>query len=115
VISKLGFAGIGSVVNSALSPGDSEESTFSPLGSPGVSTEPVVESVFLTPTEDLDGVSTSHSTGGVLIDSTFVLEEILIDGESSFHWSVAEDFGLDLRWGGGFDDGTSSASVWGEG
>jgi len=100
----LGCAGIGSIVNSALSPGNSEESTFSPAGTPGVGTEPVVDSVFLTPTEDFDGVTTSHSTGGVLINTTLVLEEVLIDGESSFHGSVVVDFGLDLGWGGSFND-----------
>jgi len=62
VFSKLRGASVGSVVDAALSPGDSEESVFSPAGSPRVGAEPVVDTVLLSPTENLDGVSTSHAT-----------------------------------------------------
>lgn len=92
-----------------LSSDDLEESLVSPIFVPGVSDKPVWGSVFSSPSEHLDGVSSEHGSGGVLVDSALVAEEIFIDVESDFDGSVGHDFGLD-----GLDGGSDGVGRLGE-
>jgi len=92
------------LIDTAVSLLDLEESLESPGWAPGVSTEPVVKTSFISPSEDLDGVTTIETTTDVLIDSALIVEEILIDRELGFNGSVGKDFRLDLVWGGHFND-----------
>jgi hypothetical protein len=89
----LGSEGTG--IDSTLSEGDSEESALSPSGVPRVSADPVLDSVLLSPSDELDGVSSEEVTLEVLVDSALVGHEILIDVETSLDGSVGEDFELD--------------------
>jgi hypothetical protein len=56
-------------------------------------------------------VATSLATGDVVVDSTLVVEEVLVDGEGSLHGSVVVKLGLDARYSGGVNDSTSLALV----
>ena len=49
----------------------------------------------MTPTDHLDGVTTSHTTGDVVVDTALVVEEVLIDGEGSLHRTVVVELSLD--------------------
>ena len=42
----------------------------------------------MTPSEKLDGVATSLTSGLVVVDTTLVVEEVLVDGEGSLNGSV---------------------------
>jgi len=84
------------VVDATISNLDLEDTVVSPGSVPGVDSEPVVDSVHVTPADDLDGVTTKSTSGGVLVDSTLVGEEIFVDGESSSDGTVLGDITLDL-------------------
>lgn len=56
-------------------------------------------------------MATSLATGDVVVDSTLVVEEVLVDGEGSLHGSVVVKLGLDARYSGGVNDSTSLALV----
>jgi len=50
----------------------------------------------MTPSNELDGVTTSYSGCGVRnIDSTGVGEEVVVNSEGNFHWSVGLELSLD--------------------
>jgi hypothetical protein len=96
---------------------DLEESLLTEWSSPWVSTEPVVQltSCIITPTEDLDGVTTSNSSGDVVIDTWFVVEEVVVDGEGTFNWTVGVDFTLDggnTQWVDNRSGGTFVLGEW---
>ncbi|GMT10917.1 hypothetical protein PFISCL1PPCAC_2214, partial [Pristionchus fissidentatus] len=93
----LGKTGDDSLLNSALvrSLDDAEESLLSPLNVPRVGNEPVGGSVLNSPSDDLDCVSSENLSGDVLVDSSGVLVEVLVDGECSLDGSVVEDLLLD--------------------
>jgi len=57
----------------------------------------------VTPTDDLDGVATSLSTSLVVVDTTLVVEEVLVDGEASFDGAVVVELSLDGGDGEGVD------------
>jgi hypothetical protein len=97
--SEIGSATNVGLSNTAVSNFDLEETFKSPLCSPRVSTEPVVHSAFITPTEDLNSVTSSESSSSVMVDSALIVEEVLIDIKSGFHWAVGEDFSFNLIWG----------------
>ena len=42
----------------------------------------------MTVSEQLDGVATSLTSGLVVVDTTLVVEEVLVDGEGSLNGSV---------------------------
>ena len=84
------------VLNAALSLLDLEESLHSPWWAPWVSAEPVGSTVLNTVTEDLDGVTTGNIGGGWGVDSWLIVEEVSVDGESTFNWTVGNDLRLDL-------------------
>lgn len=84
------------VFNAAFSLLDLEETFHSPWWAPWVSAEPVGSTVLNTVSEDLDGVTTSNIWGGWWVDTWLVVEEVSVDGESTFDWTVLNDFRLDL-------------------
>jgi hypothetical protein len=84
------------VVDTAFSNLDLEGTVVSPGSVPGVDSEPVVDSVHVTPANDLDGVTTKSASRGMLVDSTLVGEEIFVDSESSSDGTVLGDITLDL-------------------
>jgi len=90
---------------------DLEESINSPTGSPGVGTEPVIHTVFVSPTENLDGVSSFERARDVVVDSTLVVHEVRVDSEGSLHRSVGIDLSLDLSWSGGFNNRALGALI----
>lgn len=65
----------------------------------------------MTPTEELDGVATSLTTSLVVVDTALVVEEVLVDGESSFHGTVVVELSLDARDSKRVDDGACLALV----
>jgi len=82
-------------VETALSEGNLEETIVTPLLSPGVSGDPVVDTVFLAPTDNLDGMTTKTFAGNVLIDTRLVCLEVFVDDEGSLNGSVLEETHLD--------------------
>jgi hypothetical protein len=82
-------------VDTALAESNSEETVFTPSWAPRVGDDPVVGTVFVTPTDDLDGVTTESRSGLMSVDTTSIGHEILVDGEASFDGSILEDVGLD--------------------
>ena len=84
------------VFDSAFSLLDLEESLHSPWWAPGVSTEPVGGTVFSSVTKDLDGVTTSNIGGCWGVDTWLIVEEVSVDGEGTFNWTVGNNFRLDL-------------------
>jgi hypothetical protein len=95
---KFGFATIGVAVNVDLTEGNSEESVFSPSLGPGVGADPVVGSIVISPTDDLNGVTTLvvPELGGLLVDTRLVAEEVLVDLETGFNWTTFKESRLDL-------------------
>jgi len=86
-------------VETALSFLDLEETRCTPVGVPGVGSEPEFDSTFNTPSDDLDGVATEVAAALVLIDTGLVGHEVLVDLETGFKWSIGVDFVLDGSWG----------------
>jgi len=98
-------------VDTALAESDSEETVFTPIRTPRVGNNPEVGTVFVTPTDDLDGMTTESFTALVSVDTTSVRHEVLVDSETSFNRAVLLDVGLD---GGGvreLDDGSLNSVV----
>jgi len=56
-------------------------------------------------------VTTSNTTRDVVIDSTLVVEEVLVDGESTLNWAVGVDLRLDGSNGLWVNSGASLALV----
>lgn len=83
------------VGDSAFAHVDLESSLVSPGDVPGVDGEPVVSAVLVSPTDELDGVTTEGLSGLVRVDTALVGEEIFVDGEGSSNGSVFADFALD--------------------
>jgi len=104
-------AGIKSLVNSTLSLGNLEETFVSPAWTPWVCTEPVFNAIFNTPTEHFDCMATSVWSSCVLVDTTLVIEEVIIDGECSFHRSISVNGWLNWVLVSGFNDWTILALV----
>lgn len=65
----------------------------------------------MTPTEELDGVTTSLTASLVIVDTALVVEEVLIDGESSLHGAVGVELVLDARDGEWVNNGAGLALV----
>ena len=65
----------------------------------------------MTPTDDLDGVTTSLRASLVVVNTALVAEEILIDGEGAFHGAVVVELILDARDGEGVNNGAGLALV----
>lgn len=64
-----------------------EVTRFTPGFSPWVGADPVFNATFFAPTDDFHGVTSLNTTGNVGIDTTSVVEEVTIDGESGFNWA----------------------------
>jgi len=86
--SKVNFVFNSTVVNSL---NNLEETIVSPGGIPAVGNQPILDSIFSTPSKELNGVSTKSTASGVLVNTGLVCQEILIDCESSLNGSVVKD------------------------
>jgi len=84
------------VVDARVSLLDLESAVVSPGSVPGVYTEPVVFSVLVTPSDDLDGVTSEGVSRGVLVDTTLVGQEIFVDSKGSSSSTIREDILLDI-------------------
>jgi hypothetical protein len=98
-------------VNTALAESDSEETVFTPRSTPRVGDDPEVGAIFVTPTDDLDGMTTESRSTLVSVDTTRVGHEILVDGETSFNGAVLLDVGLDRGGVRELDDGSLNSVV----
>ena len=56
-------------------------------------------------------MATSLTTGDVVVDTTLVVEEVLVDGEGSLNGSVVVKLGLDARDSDGMNDRAGLALV----
>jgi hypothetical protein len=110
-----GGARVHLLVDAGIALLDLEEASHAPWGAPWVSAQPVGEAALNTVTNNLDGVATGNTAGNVVVDTGLVVEEVLIDGESTFHGAVVVKLGLDGRDGGGVNDGAGLALVLGPG
>jgi len=94
-LGQVSFTSNNTAVNSALTKGNLEETVFTPSSVPGVSNDPIVGAVFVTPTSDLDGMATKSSSSLMSIDTTSVSHEIGVDGETGFDGAVLDNVSLD--------------------
>jgi hypothetical protein len=87
-------------VDAALSELDPEVSSNSPACAPTVGDNPVFlcRSLIDTPSDDLDGVASSNTSGLVDVNSALVAHEIVVDGESGLDWATLDNGLLDVRW-----------------
>jgi len=75
---------------------DAEVTLLTPVGVPGVSAEPVLDTIAGTVAEHLNSMSTLIATAGVVIDTAGVAHEISINLESNLDGTVSGDLGLDV-------------------
>jgi hypothetical protein len=94
---SLGNTGHDAVFNAALirTAQNLEETIVTPVGVPRVSHPPVRSVVLLTPTENLDGVTTEFLARDVLVHTGLVAQEVLVHGVRSLNGTVGEDLILD--------------------
>jgi len=94
--SCLGQARISGGVDTAVIPFNVEKSFFSPGCVPRVGTNPVVEAslVIMTPSNKFNCMTSQELSSYVVIDSTCVVHEVLINIESGFNWTVGLNFSL---------------------
>jgi len=107
---NMGLARDGIRVDSTLAEGDQEVAVKTPFRTPGVGDDPVVGSVFVAPTDDLDSVTAQQFTTLVSVDTILVVHEIFIDLHTSVNGTEFHDVGLNgLRVGQ--DSDSASLSV----
>jgi len=82
-------------VDTTLSESNSEESFLTPVFTPRVGDDPVFNTIFFTPTNNLDGVSTQKLSTSVGVDTSSVVHEIFINFESSVNRTVLHEVSLD--------------------
>ena len=70
---------------------DFECSMITPVAVPWVVHKPVVFSIFSSPPNDFNGMTTKYLTSGMLVYSWFVWWEVWVDSESSFDWTVCHN------------------------
>ena len=63
---------------------DLEESLFSPVRPPGVSADPVLDTIFDSPTDNADIVILISSSSCVVEYSSSVVQELISDGHTTF-------------------------------
>jgi len=73
------LSGVHLVVDAAVTHQDLEGTLVAPCVVPRVDAQPVVITVFMTPADDFDGVTTERSSTLVLVDTRLVCKEIFID------------------------------------
>jgi hypothetical protein len=97
---RLRNSGTDTIFNSAfiLSSEDFEVTLISPVRIPAVCNQPIWSSVFDTPSQDLDCMSSEFISAYMLINSGFVGQKVSINSKGRFNWSVFEDFGLYLMY-----------------
>ena len=84
------------IVNAAVAHKDLESSLITPVVVPGVDTEPVVLTIFDTPADHLDSMTTKLLSGHVLVNTRGISFEVLVYSESSSDSTVGHDFHLDI-------------------
>ena len=84
---------------------DLEGTVVSPGSVPGVNSEPVVLSVFVSPSDNFDSVTSEGVSTSVLIDSTLVGKEIFVYSEGSGDGTEGLDISLNLL------DGVKAKSI----
>ena len=96
--SKFGESGNNLPLNAALvvSSSNFEEPLISPTLVPTVGNQPIWRSWLRSPPHNLDSVSSESRAWGVSVDSGFVGEEVVVDGECGFHGTMGHDFCLDF-------------------
>lgn len=67
-----------------------EVSIVSPIGIPGVCTEPIWYTILLSPTHNLDGMTTQQSSTDMLVDTRFVARKVSINFKISLNRSMCE-------------------------
>ena len=82
--------------NSALTHLDTEESILTPVLVPAVSNLPVLNTIFHTPTHQLHSMTSQSLASNLLVDSTLVSHEILVNVKGHLHRSVRHQLSLDL-------------------
>jgi len=99
-LSGLNLACADLAFNAALviSTSDLEGSVVTPALVPGVDHEPVILSIFNTPSDDLDSVTAKRRARGVLVNAGLVVWEVRVDGEGPGDRSIGHDVGLDLQY-----------------
>ena len=84
------------VVDAAVAHEDLERALVTPVLVPGVNTEPVVLTIFDTPADDLDGMTTESITSHVLVHSRRISLEVFINSESSRDRAMGHDLHLNV-------------------
>jgi len=74
-----------------------EVTVETPTGTPGVGNDPVGSGTLLTPTDNLDGMTTELVARGVSVDTRSVGHEVRVDDETGLDGTVGVDFLLDSR------------------
>lgn len=72
-----------------------EVTVETPTGTPRVGDNPVWSGTALSPTDNLDGVTTELTTSGVDVDTGVIGHEVGVDDETGLDWTVGVDFLLD--------------------
>jgi len=71
---------------------DSKESFFAKVNIPRIGRDPVFYSILNSPPKNLHSVATELVSPSVLVDTTFVREEICVNSEGSFNRSILINF-----------------------
>ena len=82
--------------DSTLTHLDTEVTILTPVLVPTVSNLPILDTIFHTPTNQLHSMSTKVLSSDMLIDSTLVSHEILVNVKGDFHGSFSHQLSLDL-------------------
>jgi len=79
-------------IDSGFSESNFESSVISPKFIPGVVNDPVISSI----SNDFNGMSSEGISRDVSVDSSFVVEEVFVDGEGSGDGSVGDEVLFDV-------------------
>jgi hypothetical protein len=74
-----------------------EVTVETPTGTPRVGDDPVRSGTLLTPSKDLDGMTTELVTRGMFVDTRSIGHEVRVDDETGLDGTVGVDFLLDRR------------------
>jgi len=96
------------LLEAALVHSHPEVTVETPTGTPRVGNNPVRSGTSLSPTDNLDGVTTELTTSGVDIDTRVIGHKVRVDDETSLDWTVGVDLLLD---GGDISEGAVSLGV----
>lgn len=91
---NIGLTGNTARVDTTATDEDSEVTCLTPVRTPRVGDGPVFFTVFFTPSDDLNGVTTEETTGSVSVDSTLVGHEIFVNLEGTLDRTVGHKLSL---------------------